>query len=217
MTLSPLWILIILAVGLLAGLILRARPRRGFAVGTLILSMFFAFWAGLGPAPLVQAASPHLNPSGVPITPNDQVVLTESLTHQGMLLDAEATPLIFMATWALSSRQVATLQKSLAQLPGLHRPLILVSTFFHQPRTAIATTQTWMRRDHVTLPVVVQEGPPTLYVHAVPVMLTAHQGHLVRYAGMPAILAHLRAAVVIPSTPPPKISHRSSPAKQSHG
>lgn len=204
-------LLTLLMARALRGLWTRTRSRLR-TVARIVESVTLLVALSLGMPPMIQAASPVINAQGVPITPNAQVVLTESLNHRGMLLDAEATPLLFIATWQVSARQMATVEHYVAHLPGLHRPLIVVSTFFTQPRTAITTTQTWMHRNRVTLPVVIQEGPPKLYVHTTPVLLTAHDGHLVRYVGWSAVLAHLSNALVIPSTPTPKIRHRTGPS-----
>ena len=181
-----------------------SHMRRKMAIGVIAGSL--GILGGFGA--VTHAAS--LNPQGVPITPNFSLILTKNLNRQGMVLDASATPVLFLAVSSTSAPMMRRLQQIVAHTPGLHRPLMGISTFFSQPRLAFSQTQRWMRRDHVTFPVVVQEGPPHLYVRTVPTLMTAMHGHIVRYQGWPAIFAHLRSAITITVPPPAHASHPSS-------
>jgi hypothetical protein len=201
---SPLWF-ILGGLVLIAGLSLwgRWRWRRVPIIGSsgLTLALVVAGWILWQPA-IVNAAGQHLNPTGVPITANWTLVLTKNLDRQGMVLDANATPLLFVAHWATTPADIRTLQTHVQAVPGLHRPLMVISTFFHRPARAVATTTHWVRQAHVTLPVVVQEGAPSLYVATVPTLVTAVHGRIVQYHGWSAILAHLRTTIQIPAPKP---------------
>ena len=189
----------VISVGLGGLWVWRTRTVRRVIGGLLVVAGILGPIAGWK-SMTVQAASPVVNPTGVPLTRNDTLILAKTLQGQSVTLDAAATPVLFFARWGRTARQMATVQTAINRMTGLKRPVILVSTFFRDPRTAMRTTQAFMGREHLTLPVVVQEGPPTLYVRTVPTLIAMHDGKWVQYHGVPAIVTHLN--VVVQLSPP---------------
>lgn len=177
------------------------RRRTGLLLlaGVLLVGGAAAGVAARGAHP-VQAQG--VNPVGVPLKPNDALIAVETLQGQSMSLNAAVTPVIFFARWCPHcQRDLPRIQRALTRLSGIHKPVVLVSTYFRKPAHAIATTRTFVRREHLTMPVVVQLGPPNLYVRSVPTMIAMIKGHWVTYTGEAAIVKHL-AAVATVTVPP---------------
>ena len=192
-------IIAVLLAGLGVLLITRAHPVRRILGGILLIAGIVMPWLGGQHAASAAPIGPNgINVQGVSFVPNDSLIAVETLSGQSMTLNAAATPVIFFTRQASSG--VQQIQTALEAVHSVHRPVILVSTFFHHPRMATTATESFLKKAHITLPVVVQQGPPTLYVHSVPTMITRHDGRWVAYTGIKNILAHLSAVTTMPGT-----------------
>jgi hypothetical protein len=197
-------------VGATAGgiIIVKAQPLRRI-LGALLIVAGFLFVATATSHRQSVAAGKPVN-QGVPLVASDTLIAAKTLAGQPLVLNAEDTPVLFFSPQS-SSTNLAVVQKAWNTIRGAKRPVMLVSTGFRVPANAERSTEAFLNHEHVTMPVVIQEGPPTLYVKDTPTMVALTNGRWVQYHGVAAITAHLRASVSLPSQP---AKHLRRPAKK---
>ncbi len=191
-------------------IIVKAQPVRrilgallivaGFLVGSLVTSHHSTVAAG------------RPSSQGVPLVASDYLIAVKTLSGQAMVLNAEDTPVLFFSPQS-SSENLAAVQKALNAIKGTKRPVMLVSTGFNEPAEAGRSTEAFLNREHITMPVAIQEGPPTLYVKDTPTLIAMRNGRWVQYHGISAITAHLHALASIPNQRQAPVNKHGTPVK----
>lgn len=170
------------------------RGRAGLFIGAALLAF------GLGWAPGVLAgfkplAIPHVSrvaqALGVPIQPTWTLILGETLSGTPQFVDAGGTPALFVAPTKADAQVVLRVEAALRHW-RIARPVLVIGTHFADPATARAVWAAWIRRYHITLPTIIQEGPPTLYVRQTPVLVTEVKTRWVRITTPTAIASWAR-------------------------
>lgn len=129
-------------------------------------------------------ATAHL--AAVPAYANPSMVQVYTIQGKPVYLNASVTPLLFFArSFTQDQKDIAALQKEIKKLKRQVKPIILVSTFFHSAnlKADIAATQAFVKKYHITLPVVIQAGPATEYVKSVPTLWYFSHKKLVMHTG----------------------------------
>lgn len=191
-------------------IIVKAQPVRRIAGALLIVAGFLA-GSLVGSHHSTVAAGRPSN-QGVPLVASDNLIAVKTLSGQAMALNAEDTPVLFFSPQS-SSENLAAVQKALDAIKGTTRPVMLVSTGFNKPAEAGRSTVAFLNSQHITMPVAIQEGPPTLYVKETPTLIAMRNGRWVQYHGIPAITAHLRALVSISNKREAPVNKQGTPAK----
>lgn len=206
-----------MALSLVTGLFALGAGLAGFATSRLLVAQR-ATWGALaglvtlalaaGAAGQPRAASASGDAAGVPFQLTPYAMPVETPQGQSVLLDAAATPVIVVRPTASAAAQgIPAVETALHHLRN-PRIVVLMATGFPDPAHAPATLTQWIRTNHVTLPTVIQEGSPTLYVQQTPTLLAADGPHLVHITGAAAITAWIRQhgslATVLPPAPAPK-------------
>lgn len=177
------------------------RRQLPFAAALFCACAVFFVWLSVSPRAIVHAPPPTAYAAGVAFHPLWVAVQAETPGGQPMLADAAATPLLFVAPTPTGAQVVAQVTHTLTALKT-YRPVLVVGTHFADPTVARATWLHWVAHYHVSLPTVIQEGPPTWYAPTVPLLIVEWQNHLVRKTGTAAITAWLRTHAGIPIRPP---------------
>ena len=177
------------------------RRQVPFAAALFCASAGFLLWLTVSPRAIVHAPPPTAYAAGVPFRPLWVAVQAETPGGQPMLADAGATPLLFVAPTPAGAKVVAQVTKTLIALKT-YRPVMVVGTHFTDPALARTAWDRWVAHYHVTLPTVIQEGPPTWYAPTVPLLVVEWKNHLVRKTGTAAIAAWLHAHAGIRILPP---------------
>ncbi|HBV88442.1 MAG TPA: hypothetical protein DEF42_17805 [Desulfosporosinus sp.] len=134
------------------------------------------------------------------------IINAQSTDMKQVYLNTEATPSLFFATWSDQSQEVVSaIQDKLSKTgSGMHKPLVLVSTFVKttDQRKAITEAKAFQEKDNLTLPIAVQVGPPTEFVKQVPSLVyTDGEGtHIVTDEN--EILDSLDAILALPASQP---------------
>jgi len=100
------------------------------------------------------------------------ILNAQSTDMKQVFLNTGVTPTLFFATWSdQSQKDVLAIQDKLSKMgTGMHKPLVLVSTFIKTTDgvKAIADAKEFQQKYKVTLPITVQVGPPTEFVKQTP-------------------------------------------------
>lgn len=190
---SLIWFLIALT-GMAAWIV----AVRLFVDGRKLLSIGVGLLAGAAFIMMVVLGTPGhpgatfaraADSQGVPLQPDLHLLAAESLRGQQVFVDAGVTPLLFVNP-AQSGASLRPIETALSRLKA-YRPVMIVGTHFTQPLSAPAVMTRFVRQQKITLPVVIQEGAPALYVTTTPTLIAQLHGHWVRVTGVSAIAAWL--------------------------
>lgn len=113
------------------------------------------------------------------------IIDAQSADIKQVYLNTEATPALFFSTSSEKFQvKVSEIQDKLNKIgTGLHKPLVLVSTFVKttDQTKAISEAKAFQQEYEITLPIAIQVGPPTEFVKQVPSLVyTDHEGsHIV--------------------------------------
>ena len=179
-------------------IIVKAHPLRRILGTLLIVAGFLVGGLALSHRQTEAVGTPANQ--GVELVASDSLIAAKTIAGQPIVLNAEDTPALFFSPRG-SSTNLMTVQRAWNAIKGTKRPVMLVSTGFRNPDSAGRTTEAFLSHAHVTMPIVIQEGPPTLYVKNTPTMVAMTNGRWVQYHGVAAITAHLRAVVSLPTHP----------------
>lgn len=177
--------------------VVKPRPLRRI-LGAVIIVAGFLIGSFIVNQPTMASGKQSIQ--GVPLVANDNLIGVKTLTGHAMILNAAETPVLFFAPQS-SSVNLKAVQSVLNAIKEPHRLVILVSTAFHNSAHAARSTKAFLSREHITMPVLIQEGPSTLYVQDTPTLIAMKNGDWVRYHGIADITAHLHALVSIASQP----------------
>lgn len=203
---SLLWIL-----GGLTALAVLLIAIRVFVSGRRLLGAGLALLAGaavvlmgarVAPVHPVASLTRAAASQGVPLQPDRHLLAAESLQGRQVFVDAAVTPLLFVNP-AQASVSLRPIEAALSRLKA-YRPVMIVGTHFAQPLAAPAEMTRWVRQNKVTLPVVIQEGAPDLYVTTTPTLMAQLHGRWVTVTGVSAIAAWLTRhdRLAAPGAPP---------------
>lgn len=190
---SLIWILggITAVAAVLVAIRLFVHGRKWWGVGIALVAGVGLVLTGARVAPVHPVASltRAAAAQGVPLQPDLHLLAAESLRGQQVFVDAGVTPLLFVNP-AQSGASLRPIETALSRLKA-YRPVMIVGTHFTQPLSAPAVMTRFVRQQKITLPVVIQEGAPALYVTTTPTLIAQLHGHWVRVTGVSAIAAWL--------------------------
>jgi len=142
------------------------------------------------------------------------ILNTQGTETKQMYLNTQVTPALFFATWCdKCQKDIPTIQDKLNKMgTGMHKPLVLVSTFSKTSDRdkAIADTKDFQQKYKVNLSLAVQVGPPTQFIKQVPSLVYIDdQGKTQVITDEKAIMDALDKILTLPSQQPSK----TAPAK----
>lgn len=190
---SLIWILggitALAAVLVAIRLFVRGRKLLGVGIALVAGAAIVLMGARIAPVHPVSSMTRAAAAQGVPLQPDLHLLAAESLQGQQVFVDAGVTPLLFVNP-AQSGVSLRPIETALSRLKA-YRPVMVVGTHFAQPLSAPAVMTRFVRQHKITLPVVIQEGAPSLYVTGTPTLIAQLHGHWVRVTGVSAIAAWL--------------------------
>lgn len=156
------------------------------------------------------AVNPTVDLTGVPLQGVNAIadyhlipiIDTQSSDKKQVYLNTEATPALFFATWSdQSQKDVSAIQDKLNKMgKGVHKPLVLVSTFVKtsDQDKASSEAKAFQEKGKVALPIAVQVGPPTEFVKQVPSLVYTDEKGTHVITGEEKILGQLNNILAIP-------------------
>lgn len=146
------------------------------------------------------------------------VLSTQGTEAKQVYLNTQVTPALFFAPWCEKcQKEVPEIQAKITKMGvGIHKPLVLVSTFSKTSDAgkAISDAKEFEQKYQVSLPLAVQVGPPTTYVKQVPTLVyTDDQGKTHLITDPKQIIDALNTILTLPSQQQPK-TKTTLPAKK---
>lgn len=103
------------------------------------------------------------------------VLSTQGTESKQVYLNTQVTPAFFFAPWdEKCQKEIPEIQDKITKMgTGIHKPLVLVSTFSKTSEAdkAISEAKAFEQKYKVSLPLAIQVGPPTTYVKQVPTLV----------------------------------------------